>query len=237
MYQLIRDVYNLLLDSVLPIRCAACKRESKEAVCADCLRAFPLAVTQRCIVCEQDSPFGLTHAKCKTKTSPDRFISALRYKDSLLAESIIVGKYKFVSEVFSVLGKRMAEILSEDLALLNVERTICAPLPLHQRRLRWRGFNQSDLLALSISERLDIPHADILTRIRYTKTQKDLANQTARTTNVAKCFSLARNADVRGKTVLVIDDVTTTGATLREAAKVLKLNGAGAVWCLALAQD
>lgn len=236
MNEFLRDISTLFLDTILPVRCAACKQESKEAICESCLKKFPLQLEQRCIACAKPSPFGLTHDSCKTRSTADRLLCAYSYRHKGLAESIIVGKYKFIPDVFSLLGKHMARVLAEELSILDPDSVLCTPLPLHTRRHRWRGFNQAAVLCKEIAMHVRAPRAELLVRTKYTKTQKNLG-QTDRKANVQDCFALVNGAEAKDKTIVLIDDVTTTGSTLLEAAKVLKRNGANTVWCLALAQD
>jgi ComF family protein len=173
---------------------------------------------------------------CKTGHSPERLLAVFDYTDKRLANSIIAGKYKFIKDVFLVLGQAIAEKLAMELEMLNREQVLITPLPLHPRRKRWRGFNQSELLAQKLSEMFELPVIEALLRTRYTKTQKDL-DKLARQKNIKGCFSINPKTNVTGKTVLLIDDVATTGSTLFGAATTLKKGGAQVVWCIALAQD
>ncbi len=116
--------------------------------------------------------------------------------------------------------------------------TVIAPIPLHPLR-RWRrGFNQSTLLARELSERAQIPYAEILKRTRHTAPQIELgAHQ--RAANVRGAFALDERALLeysRAHSVLLLDDVATTGATLEECARILKKSGVAEVYALTLAR-
>ncbi|WP_419785091.1 ComF family protein [Pseudodesulfovibrio sp.] len=109
------------------------------------------------------------------------------------------------------------------------------PVPLHRRRLAWRGFNQSSELGRAVAKALDIPlwnHA--LTRTRYTQPQTTL-DRNERQQNIKNAFA-ARNEIIDGKRILLVDDVYTTGATLRECARTLRRAGATSVDVLVLAR-
>jgi len=109
------------------------------------------------------------------------------------------------------------------------------PVPLHRRRLAWRGFNQSSELGRAVARTLGVPlwnHA--LTRTRYTQPQTRLDHK-ERQANIKNAFAADRDT-VRGKRVLLVDDVYTTGATLRECARTLKRAGAAGVDVLVLAR-
>jgi ComF family protein len=114
---------------------------------------------------------------------------------------------------------------------------LVAPIPLHWTR-RWkRGFNQSEILAKEMARRLRIPmRANWQRRVRATAKQT-LLSPTARRENVKGVFAVSRKADVRGVTVLLIDDVMTTGSTLNESAKAWRRAGAKSVIAAVLAHD
>lgn len=115
------------------------------------------------------------------------------------------------------------------------EDVIIMPVPLHPKRLRERGFNQSQLLAKQVAGQTDIP-IDFLSlrRIRYTFPQAGL-HKDERKKNVYHAFSLRNQPGIKGKTILLIDDVATTRNTLNECARELLLSGAKSVLGLVLA--
>ncbi|MFA5994800.1 MAG: phosphoribosyltransferase family protein, partial [Parcubacteria group bacterium] len=122
------------------------------------------------------------------------------------------------------------------------------PVPLHPRRLRWRGFNQSALLAEYVGKNLttgfEIPnHPNLLQRKRYTPPQMKIKKYAQRIANLQQAFSLRKTAatdmpnSLQGKTILLVDDVATTGTTLFECAKVLKAGGAKKVFAVVIARQ
>ncbi len=114
---------------------------------------------------------------------------------------------------------------------------VLVPVPLHSRRLRERGYNQSALLAAEVGKRNCLPVvADSLVRLRHTKAQVKTADAEERQRNLAGAFG-CRNTKLAGKRVLVVDDVCTTGATLNSCATALRAAGATSVWGLALARE
>lgn len=106
-------------------------------------------------------------------------------------------------------------------------------VPLHPRRLRFRGFNQSEILAETFAQHFEIPLLLILKRTRYTQPQVQLSRE-ERLHNVRDAFQLVCGKNLSGKTIILIDDVCTTLATLEECSKVLKSAGAEAVHALVL---
>ena len=110
------------------------------------------------------------------------------------------------------------------------------PIPLHRSREQRRGFNQSSLLAEELARRLDLPVVSALSRIKATEQQIDMKSYPDRRRNVADAFKIIDAGAVKEKTAVLIDDVSTSGATLFEAAKVLRNGGAKTVWAIVIAK-
>lgn len=232
----LRDLKNLVLDAIFPIRCVLCENEG-QFLCQPCLNRLTKLEQQYCIACHKPSLAGVTHPKCISPHLPEGLISYLNYRDERVADAIIKGKYKFLPKVYEILGQQLSEFLIRDYPdWLKNNHVQLVPLPLHKRRQRWRGFNQAEILCAVISVKLNLKVLDVLSRRKATKTQKDLKKE-QRVKNLADAFELKPDADVHGKNLILVDDVTTTGSTLLQAAKVLKRNGANTVWCLTIARD
>ncbi len=130
----------------------------------------------------------------------------------------------------------LAEFLGGQLPYSSADCDVIVPVPLHLRRLWWGGFNQAALLAIAISRRLEVPFdLAALTRSRMTTPQTS-QDHDARRRNVRRAFAVARPARIKGRRVLLIDDVMTTGATVDECARVLMVSGAARVDVLTLAR-
>jgi len=225
-----------ILDTLFPISCLGCGTEGKY-VCAVCESKLTLNPEQICIICKRPSLAGLTHPKCQSPYTADQLICAYDYNDEVISGLIIRGKYYFIPNIFKLLGEIMAPRLKADYpALFNSEHTILTHVPLHKWRQRWRGFNQAEVLCQSLAKHLNLKSRNLLKRQKFTRTQKDL-EKNERQKNTANAFCLFPETDVKNQTVLLVDDVATTGSTLLEAAKVLKRNGATKVVCLAIARD
>src|SRR5690606_9287540 len=108
-------------------------------------------------------------------------------------------------------------------------------LPLHQKKIRQRGFDQTQILAKELAKKLNKKYLPILQRIRYTKAQAQL-DKNARAKNIANAFRVTIPASDQ-KSILLIDDVVTTGSTLNEAAKVLAKAGYNKIICLVIAKN
>jgi len=131
----------------------------------------------------------------------------------------------------------LAELLRDYLITNPVPVEVLVPVPLHQKRLRERGYNQSGLLARALGKLTDLPVVeDCLIRPRHTLPQARTATVEERKSNIADAFA-CRNQRLRNKQVLLIDDVATSGATLDACAAALKASGATPVWGLVMARE
>jgi competence protein ComFC len=226
---------NILADVFYPKYCFGCRRSGRY-LCKFCVTQLTFSAQHFCIVCNTPNAQGKTHAQCCNSLTPDRLLSAFPYQQSVISEMIISGKYFFISSVYSLLGILTAQWLIRtqiSVDLLKQKGFVLCPIPLHPQRQRWRGFNQSQIIAQTISEQFKLPYADLLIRRKNTKTQKDL-DAKARQTNMQNAFTCSARVP---ENIILVDDVTTTGQTFLEATKVLKQNGAKTVWCLSVAKD
>jgi len=178
----------------------------------------------------------------------DGVIVATGYENKLVQKLIKTFKYRFVrdlSEPLSnllivFLGKllndsnRLARSKSLPKILDYFDYNIIIPVPLHKRRLAWRGFNQAELLAEKIADYFNLEIAE-LKRIKNNKPQVKLSKK-FRKENVKGCFAW-NGKDLQNKNIILVDDIMTTGSTLSECARILKRNGAGEVWGLVVAKN
>ena len=148
----------------------------------------------------------------------------------------LIHRLKYNREIWIVktLGRILVQGL-EDVRLSGQDFDAIVPVPLHQKRLREREFNQAALLAGQLSRASGLPVRDVLVRSRYTGTQTAL-DRAERRQNLRNAFSLRKNADVTDQNLLLIDDVLTTGSTLDACAAILLEQGAESVRALTLAR-
>jgi len=163
------------------------------------------------------------------------------YKDSLVEKTLKFFKYKFISDLerpLSVLMKKYLKWLTLDKKFNVFEQgPLLIPVPLHPRRLNWRGFNQSELLAKNIADTFQMEMAtDIIERVGNAVPQADIKEREERLKNLNGIFKIKNKEKIIGRNVLLIDDVCTTGATLNECARVLKANGASKIMALVVAR-
>ncbi|OGZ04177.1 MAG: hypothetical protein A2648_01160 [Candidatus Lloydbacteria bacterium RIFCSPHIGHO2_01_FULL_41_20] len=186
---------------------------------------------------------------CLAKIPPAQFsgnsgISALfDYRDPALRKALWRLKYNGVKELAETMGKllyeKMIYEMSEEMQFKKINDIIVVPIPLSQHKLSERGFNQVALIAEEMlkndSEGLFSYHPNLLIKNRDTKSQMTIKNRAERLKNLSGSFSARDKNILRGAYVIVIDDITTTGATLNEAIKVLHENGAKNVRAFAVA--
>jgi len=235
-----RELGRGLLHVLFPPCCHLCGRPLARAApfCVPCQAALAADGSPPCPRCAATAgPFAIIDGRCAVcRKETVVFDSAVRLGlyDGLLREAVLRIKIHT--------GEAMAELLGEFWAdhtgavLRSVRADMIVPVPLHWRR-RWRrGYNQSAALAHGLANRLRLPCGAFgLRRTRATpmQTAQTLAG---RRDNVRGAFAAARNVRLQGKTVLLVDDVMTTGATASEAARALKAAGAARVTVAVLAR-
>ncbi|MCI8432695.1 MAG: ComF family protein [Lachnospiraceae bacterium] len=224
-----------LLRAVYPGRCPVCDgivREWGEKICAECLPELKLLTPPWCMCCGRKVQEGEEYCgECGEKRhSFDRGRALYEYDSS--AGAIYRFKYAGRREYADFFAEQMEEYLGEFIRSIRPDGLV--PIPLHRARQVSRGYNQAALLAESLGGRMKIPvYSGMLIRARKTVPQKKL-NAPERQNNLKKAFIMGRN-DVKLKTIVVIDDIFTTGATIDEAARTLRDAGAEKVCFVTLA--
>jgi len=224
-----------VVDLILPQECLGCGR-SGTWLCRGCLGSIRLRHDFACAACHRPSWQGETHEACGKTTALDGQIIAA-WRGPLLKDLIHSLKYENLTEAAGPLAgllRRKTDGTPLFNALLLGESTALVPVPLHQRKEWDRGYNQSRLLAKELAQDMGIEILDqAIKRTRNTKTQTELPRH-KRLTNLKNAFEATEPEIIKGRNLVIVDDVLTTGATAGELAKVLKQAGAKEVWALAL---
>ncbi len=235
--------FNFLLDLLFPWSCLGCHQETANdfPLCNDCLKKIssPIINDFICPGCGKSMITGSSHSYCRTKTKLDALGYSNSYEHALLKTAIYYFKYQQIISLSKPLAQLQIAFLEQSFYFSQLPRNqiIIIPLPLHLRKQRQRGFNQSELLAQEIAQYFQLPcETQILWRIKNNPPQAQISNAAQRKANVSGIFSVKNQEQLIRKIVLLIDDVYTTGATLNEAAKILKQNGAKKVIGLVLAK-
>jgi len=238
------NVFNKLVDIIYPPRCHICskflwKNDQKDLpFCQPCFDGFYEINSPRCPVCGKPFASGIEEDHlCENCLRKRPFFDAIGapylYEGSLMA-AIHQFKYAGRSYLDNSLGLLLAIYAGR--WLKEMDGCLVMPVPLHYKRLRERGFNQSLLLARYISAffGMDLDFLS-LRRVRYTRPQTGLKSDERRK-NVRRAFEIKDRQAAKKRTVILVDDVATTGNTLNECARVLKKAGSTEVICLVLAR-
>lgn len=220
-----------LFDFLFPPRCIGCG-SSESFLCLDCSQAFPKLSPPYCLRCGMPAGGGSICSQCTKLVAIDGLRSPFLYRD-LAREAIIQLKYKRIKALAEPLGQLLASYLSSN--PLPIDTLV--PVPLHPKRVRERGYNQSSLMVRELGRLTDLPViGDSLVRLRNTAPQVRITGTEQRQLNVRGAFR-CDDQGFQGRRVLVVDDVCTTGATLDSCALALKEAGAASVWGLTLARE
>jgi len=185
------------LDFLFPKRCVSCKKAG-DYICTNCFTYLSFNDGHICLVCNKNSINGLTHPGCVGKYTIDGSFSSLNYNP--IAKKLIYRfKYKpFLLDLQSLLaelfyeGIIQHETLSKTIEQFSNGTILLAPVPLHPSKFKKRGYNQAEVLAKGLSERLGITCSDVLIRYKNTKTQFKLGKD-ERKENIKGAFALKSN--------------------------------------------
>lgn len=223
-----------ILDLIYPEKCPFCgtlvSRE-EEGICEACKSKLPYIGEPRCMMCGKPIS-SETEEFCydckKTRHIFDGGRNLWIHKESV-RQAVYSFKYHDRKCYGKIFGREMAKKMSTYLNTIGAEALV--PIPLHKKRYRDRGYNQAQVLASEIGRQINLPVEDILIRTKETNPQKMLSD-IQRRKNIEGAFALKGECTYR--TVVLVDDIYTTGSTLDEAAKVLKKAGASKVFFLTI---
>lgn len=231
------EIIKVILDYIYPknINCIICDNPIKVtntySLCKDCFNELYF-ILDGCGKCgkpiinhnlERESLSDCSY--CYNKTFYfDRAISCIEYND--ISKNLVLD-FKYKSKTY--LCKYIAQIMKEKLEIECVESDYILFVPLHKKRLKRRGFNQSEKIAKELSNLTNIPVLDCISRVKNTKKLYSL-NKKERQKELKNCFSAKDNINlIKNKKVILIDDIFTTGSTVNEISKVLKLHSINSI--------
>ena len=209
-----------LLSVLFPEHCLACGQGGK-TICGACANELPRA-----------------------PRIDDWTIAALDYGDRRVKRAVWLFKYRNRRALGPIFARLLADLLAEDLAERKIMRNFSAPLlvpiPISAKRFRERGYNQCEILAEELSKSLGDSlklQAKLLRKIRHTEQQAKTVNKRARLENLKGSFDVSKEKEsmVRGRNIILLDDVVTTGATFAEASTILRKAGVKKILRVALA--
>lgn len=230
----------MIADVIAPRVCVGCEDEGSW-LCASCAAGVEQDPNVCCIGCGRLSRFGATCDRCRRDFPLRGVVAIANYRDSSVQQLIHMVKYasaRDAADAFAVLIRDAFERTA--IATLRTEigdDPLLVPIPLHWRRFAERGFNQSTCIAevVAASGWGTIVSDGVFRRRKCSLPQATLPN-TRRFTNVEDAFTCADPSAVAGRSVVLVDDVVTTGATMAACARELRRVGAGGVWGFAIAR-
>ncbi|TSC74040.1 MAG: phosphoribosyltransferase [Parcubacteria group bacterium Gr01-1014_44] len=238
------SVKNFFLELLFPIHCLNCGKNYSSPpsyLCPSCFDKIKFKIEPECAFCPSRSINGQTCPFCRQEHHLDFLWAIADYQEPIIKKMLWAFKYRFISSLKIPLGHLLNAYLRHkklDKFLETYRRQmVVIPIPLHWRRLNWRSYNQSELLAREIANEFNLNiENDILLRTKHKKPQAELADKTARIKNAQNIFSCSESEKIKGKVIILVDDITTTGSTLDEAARILKESGAEKVIGLVVAK-
>jgi ComF family protein len=220
------------INLLYPPYCIGCGKEGNY-ICGRCSRELAFISPPVCALCGRPLLPDNRCPGCISAQSPIDGIRAPFLFDGLVRRAIHELKYHNLRALVPALAPFLKEYLVEN----PLPGDVLVPVPIHPIRLRERGYNQSSLLAHELSRLSGLPAADnCLVRTSYIAPQAKAASAAERLRNISGAFT-CNSTSPRGKGIILIDDVSTSGATMNACAAALKSAGAAAVWGLALALE
>lgn len=234
-------VKNFLFDLIFPRFCIGCQKELelKEVsfICEACFNKIPLN-TITCHICGLRNNNGACR-RCRRYTNLSGVFSAGKYENSVLREAIHRFKYQSVKSLKKPLAELLVNFLEKENLKIRLSNSTLVPIPLTWRRKLKRGFNQSEILAKEISIVLNCPVINLIKRKKFSAPQAKIEDWQKRKENISDAFCLNPKILMPGTDIakiILVDDVATSGATLEEAAKILKQAGVKEIYGLVIAK-
>ncbi len=220
------------LDLLFPQKCLGCGEEG-DLLCHTCQKSLPRIMPPICPKCGRPQSSGILCPNCVSwQTSIDGIRSPFKF-EGIVRQAVHQLKYKNLRS----LAKPLALLLENYLLHNPLPGQVLVPVPLHPKRLKERGYNQSCLLAQELGKLINLPVVDdCLARVKYVLPQAQTKSVDERRSNVRQAFSCL-NSRLQDMQVLLIDDVSTSGATLDACASALKSAGAISVWGIVLSRE
>jgi ComF family protein len=223
-FHLLRRLIAVLIEVIFPPVCVICFQEGTFL----CDRCFSVAVQKSAVFSD-----------CFDNSALMKIYYCCEYKNNLPVKKIIHNfKYENVVDLVYPLAAMMQKTVLQ--IKKDCKNPLFVPVPLHQKRLKWRGFNQSELIANGIAGLYGLPFANLLRRTRFKRPQMELGKED-RSSNVKDSFALINDpmhfAIYKNSTIILVDDVATTLSTMKECAKVLKEAGFKVVYGLIIARS
>lgn len=220
----------ILLRILYPDRCACCGAviQFGRLLCEYCADGLPIIKEPLCFLCGA----GKDACRCKNEKNGYDAIIAPFYYSGAISKTIKDFKFNSKKYIYRFLAFEMSECVKREYAGESFDFICCVPMT--NKKCRERGYNQSRVLAREIGKSLCVEYCDLLIKL-YDVPQQHGLKADERKGNVIGVFDVNEKINISGRKILLCDDIKTTGATLGECAKMLKLAGAESVKCVAAA--
>lgn len=201
---------NFILDLILPTHCIRCRARGPEL----------------CIECSNSLPYP-------EKEDRGNIFASFQYHDPIIKKLLHSLKYYKKKNIGIILGQYMYNRLIEEISELRTfslgTEIVLIPVPITNKRYKERGYNQAEIIALGLiesnNEKIFKLEKDVIFKIKDTLPQARINNRNKRLKNIVDCFAIKNRHKIKNKTVIVVDDITTTGGTINEVIKILKNSG------------
>lgn len=208
-----------LLDFLYPPKCAFCRKlipAGADGICPECKKSLPFTKSG-------DQVHGNFFTVC---------VAPLYYEDEV-RDALLRYKFHQQASYCTAFGGLIADCVSER---LTEPIDLVSWVPLSRKRLRKRGYDQAKLLAEEVAKQLDLPCRPVLKKVVNTAPQSRTGSAEKRKANISGAYIVPENQNLEDLTILLIDDIVTTGSTLSECSRMLGMAGVKRVYCAAAAQ-
>jgi ComF family protein len=228
----LKQLHNEVIELFFPRECIGCGKTGG-FICSQCVKRLPWLNEPICQTCGKPEFGGECHSECCGKPGNLDGIRSVFAFEGAVKDAVYLLKYHDLRALSGCLGEFMAESYLRN----GLSGDTIVPIPLHPRRLRERGYNQSELLAREIARRISLPLDEhLVERTRDSKPQAKAVSAAERRKNMASAFC-CEPGSAEGISAVVVDDVCTSGATLEACAAALKAAGAKRVLGFTLARE
>lgn len=233
------NILKILVDMIFPPLCVSCKKvinnQKEKCLCKKCREEIAIADSFFCPRCGRRLPPTDETKPCHRE---EKFIlaSASFYQNKPARELIHALKYQRIKDTAVILEEIISVYINRIEKNYNFSDFIIIPIPLHRKKERRRGFNQADIISNLVKEAIEkqgikkirIDNKNLI-RIKNSKPQAEIQDYQKRRLNIQDAFLVKNPAVLKNKKIILVDDVFTSGATMKEAVKTLKQIGAGRV--------
>ena len=229
-------LWEMICDLLFPPRCPICDRVQNrrmKGICSDCRKKVRYITEPRCMKCSKQLADGEQEYCRDCEKHPHLFRQGRALYDyGTVAGALYKFKYKGKKEYGEIFGEELAYFLGDYIRRIDPDALV--PVPMYPAKKRMRGYNQSQVLADALGRHLNLPvRGDLVRRVRNTRALKAL-NPKERLNNLKNAFNLKGNG-VKLSTIIIVDDIYTTGSTIDAVSKVLLEAGVKNIYFVTIA--